>query len=225
MVDYFQLSSSMQRPEIQVSCLKKTAVQLSVDYSRMKMFLESCNSKAKLVPVFLFVTNMHMKSSRQWFSGKIHRCHRWAPSSILGWRKFLFCIFLSDLNIYWFLGRRTAWTWRRLETSFFLLNRQYLKTLEQRPWYAFFFGSRALLFISIRMMINDCMMTMLLAKRVPTLDAIYPYASSLPLLVDIHYTLCKDDHSMSYTVVLFELRRRKDVDGGASSRQAYTSSE
>ena len=22
----------------------------------------------------------------QWFSGKIQRCHRWAPSSILGWR-------------------------------------------------------------------------------------------------------------------------------------------
>ena len=22
----------------------------------------------------------------QWFSGKIRRCHRWAPSSILGWR-------------------------------------------------------------------------------------------------------------------------------------------
>ena len=24
----------------------------------------------------------------QWFSGKIQRCHRWAPSSILGWRIF-----------------------------------------------------------------------------------------------------------------------------------------
>ena len=23
---------------------------------------------------------------REWFSGKIQRCHRWAPSSILGWR-------------------------------------------------------------------------------------------------------------------------------------------
>ena len=110
MVYYFQLSSSMQRPEIQVSCLKKTAVQLSVDYSRMKMFLESCNSKAKLVPVFLFVTNMHMKSSRQWFSGKIHRCHRWAPSSILGWRKnfvfrssrffffAFFCVFFAPVT-------------------------------------------------------------------------------------------------------------------------------
>ena len=25
-------------------------------------------------------------SKCQWFSGKIQRCHRWAPSSILGWR-------------------------------------------------------------------------------------------------------------------------------------------
>ena len=23
----------------------------------------------------------------QWFSGKIQRCHRWAPGSITGWRK------------------------------------------------------------------------------------------------------------------------------------------
>jgi len=25
-------------------------------------------------------------TKRQWFSGKIHRCHRWAPRSIRGWR-------------------------------------------------------------------------------------------------------------------------------------------
>ena len=24
-------------------------------------------------------------TQHQWFSGKIQRCHRWAPSSILGW--------------------------------------------------------------------------------------------------------------------------------------------
>ena len=26
-----------------------------------------------------------VKHKHQWFSGKIQRCHRWAPSSILGW--------------------------------------------------------------------------------------------------------------------------------------------
>ena len=34
----------------------------------------------------------HVLDLRQWFSGKIQRCHRWAPSSILGWRIFLFRI-------------------------------------------------------------------------------------------------------------------------------------
>ena len=27
-------------------------------------------------------------SKCQWFSGKIQRCHRWAPGSIPGWRRF-----------------------------------------------------------------------------------------------------------------------------------------
>ena len=50
----------------------------------------------------------------QWFSGKIQRCHRWAPSSILGWRKiyvldrvtllsdryhFLLLLLLRDLEL------------------------------------------------------------------------------------------------------------------------------
>jgi hypothetical protein len=26
-------------------------------------------------------------TKRQWFSGKIQRCHRWAPGSIPGWRR------------------------------------------------------------------------------------------------------------------------------------------
>jgi hypothetical protein len=33
-----------------------------------------------------------VSSKRHWFSGKIQRCHRWAPGSIPGWRttgKFL----------------------------------------------------------------------------------------------------------------------------------------
>ena len=29
------------------------------------------------------------KGMRQWFSGKIHRCHRWAPGSIPGWRSLI----------------------------------------------------------------------------------------------------------------------------------------
>ena len=39
----------------------------------------------------IILTWNYIKSSkqRQWFSGKIHRCHRWAPRSIRGWRNLL----------------------------------------------------------------------------------------------------------------------------------------
>ena len=30
----------------------------------------------------------HQEIQRKWFSGKIQRCHRWAPGSIPGLRKF-----------------------------------------------------------------------------------------------------------------------------------------
>ena len=36
----------------------------------------------------------HLPDKRQWFSGKIHRCHRWAPRSIRGWRKSNLSFFL-----------------------------------------------------------------------------------------------------------------------------------
>ena len=36
----------------------------------------------------------------QWFSGKIRRCHRRAPSSILGWRTYIFCSFYQPTNQY-----------------------------------------------------------------------------------------------------------------------------
>ena len=29
-----------------------------------------------------------IRAACQWFSGKIQRCHRWAPGSIPGWRKY-----------------------------------------------------------------------------------------------------------------------------------------
>ena len=45
----------------------------------------SCNSSAL----------KHEK--RQWFSGKIHRCHRWAPRSIRGWRSSFFALFFTLL--------------------------------------------------------------------------------------------------------------------------------
>ena len=40
---------------------------------------------------FLFLyAKFGKRCKHQWFSGKIQRCHRWAPSSILGWCN-LFC--------------------------------------------------------------------------------------------------------------------------------------
>lgn len=35
----------------------------------------------------------HQEIQRKWFSGKIQRCHRWAPGSIPGLRKFNFFSF------------------------------------------------------------------------------------------------------------------------------------
>ena len=35
----------------------------------------------------LYSIESHGRQTHQWFSGKIQRCHRWAPSSILGWCK------------------------------------------------------------------------------------------------------------------------------------------
>ena len=43
-------------------------------------------------------------TKRQWFSGKIHRCHRWAPRSIRGWRivfaVFFFCSPDNDVFVF-----------------------------------------------------------------------------------------------------------------------------
>jgi hypothetical protein len=36
-----------------------------------------------------------ISKKRQWFSGKIHRCHRWAPRSIRGWRNKITSFFGS----------------------------------------------------------------------------------------------------------------------------------
>lgn len=39
-----------------------------------------------LPSLHFYKTKTAQTGKRQWFSGKIQRCHRWAPSSILGWR-------------------------------------------------------------------------------------------------------------------------------------------
>ena len=49
------------------------------------------SSNEAILPWVFFVWFMLKRFFRkiikcQWFSGKIQRCHRWAPSSILGWR-------------------------------------------------------------------------------------------------------------------------------------------
>ena len=51
--------------------------------------------------------DLPFKSRRQWFSGKIHRCHRWAPRSIRGWRKdskvFLFIFLIIVFDVFFIL--------------------------------------------------------------------------------------------------------------------------
>ena len=49
--------------------------------------------------VKLFQTVLVRGSKCQWFSGKIQRCHRWAPSSILGWRKNLLVMRTLDVSL------------------------------------------------------------------------------------------------------------------------------
>ena len=49
--------------------------------------------------------------SVQWFSGKIQRCHRWAPSSILGWTIAIHssCVFCMD-RLLLLLGVLSTWS-------------------------------------------------------------------------------------------------------------------
>ena len=53
------------------------------------------------------------QNERRWFSGKIHRCHRWAPGSIPGRRKFFFFltiyIFFPFFNISRKREKRSQW--------------------------------------------------------------------------------------------------------------------
>ena len=48
----------------------------------------------------IFCDEVRITQKHQWFSGKIRRCHRRAPSSILGWcMSNHFCIILVTLFI------------------------------------------------------------------------------------------------------------------------------
>jgi hypothetical protein len=51
---------------------------------------KSIFGKAYFMVVVGLMIYRRKANMRQWFSGKIHRCHRWAPGSIPGWRNFVY---------------------------------------------------------------------------------------------------------------------------------------
>ena len=58
---------------------KRNAVQQRVRSNRPDVTRQGSTRPALKVP-----EKVQADRERQWFSGKIHRCHRWAPRSIRG---------------------------------------------------------------------------------------------------------------------------------------------